>query len=102
MSYVQARTPFRWSRLLLWLINIPVGLIALYVGLYAFMGLWDPDISLIVWTLAALQPLIAFTAWIASGDRWRAGAVRAANLLLLIPLASLLLVFALLLGPHFL
>ena len=90
MSYARERPVFSYGRLALWLINVPVGLAAIYTGLYAFAGLWNADTPFVLWLLAALQPLIAMVAWAFSVGRWSEGLRTSANLALLLPLVSLL------------
>jgi hypothetical protein len=80
---------FSASRLALWLLNAPVGLAAVYIGLYSFAGLWNPDTPTPLWLWAAVQPIVACISYFASATKWRAGETRSANLLLMLPLASL-------------
>jgi hypothetical protein len=86
----------RVVRLGLLLVNVPFGLLALYLGFYALAGLWDPDTPLILWALAAAQPLIALGAWLFSHSKWQAGHALSANWLLLATPASIVALIALL------
>jgi hypothetical protein len=89
VSHKAADPPFSVRRLLLSILNVPIGLVAFYVGVYSFTGLWNPDTPIPLWLWAGAQPAVALVFWLSSAAKWRGGDVRTGNLLLLLPLASL-------------
>ena len=90
MSYAREPRSLNAVRLGLWLLNVPVGLLAFFTALGTLAGAGNPYAPDVIAYFCLLQPVIACVAWAASHHLRRDESRKSANLLLLVPLGSIL------------
>jgi hypothetical protein len=78
----------RSAHTLLILLNVPVALIAVYLFIYAFIGLWHPTVAAQWWWLAVLGLPITAAAFWASHRLWRTGAYALSNTIAGLPVLA--------------
>jgi hypothetical protein len=96
VNYAREHRQLDRKLLLLWLLNAPVGVCAIIIGLYGLGGWWLDEIPAIaaMHILALALPIICVVAWFASIHAGQSDRPLIASRLLMVPPSFLLLFIA--------